>query len=46
MDVMWFLINILIPANLCISTNGAYVPDQPLAQQICYAQINPSGTFF
>ncbi len=44
--VMWFLINVIIPANLCISTGGAYVPDDPQAQAICYSVIGfPGGTF-
>lgn len=35
MDPIWFLINVLIPANLCISTGGIFQPADPLAQMIC-----------
>lgn len=35
MSPLFWLLQILIPAHLCIATQGAYVPQQALAQSIC-----------
>lgn len=37
---MWFLLNIWIPAQMCVATNGAYLPSEAQAQVICAAILD------
>lgn len=41
--VMWWLLNIWIPAQLCASTGGLYVPAEPQAVVICEALRSVQG---
>jgi hypothetical protein len=41
--VMWFLLNVWIPAQQCASTGGLYVPAEPQAVVICEAMLTVQG---